>query len=59
MLGRKRGRFIEVGRAHDLVEKPQRKDTQVYITMSEENEERSHGKNLRNAYQRDESVFDL
>lgn len=56
---RKHGRFIETGTANDLVEKPQRKDTQVYIKLSEENEERSHGKNLRNAYQQGESVFQL
>jgi len=55
----KHGRFIETGTANDLVEKPQRKDTQVYIKLSEENEERSHGKNLRNAYQQGESVFQL
>ena len=55
----KRGRFLETGTAHDLVEKPQRKDTQVYVQLSEDNEQRSHGKNLRQAYQKNESVFSL
>lgn len=45
--------------ADDLVTTPQRKDTQLYLQISSENEERSHGKNLRNAYQKGESVFNL
>ena len=54
----KHGRFLE---RHPLrlVETPQRKDTQVYVQLSLENEERSHGKNLRRAYQTGESVFSL
>jgi len=55
----KHGKFIETAPAHDLVETPQRRDTQEYVRLSLENEERSHGKNLRNAYQRGESVFQL
>ena len=53
------GRFLEVAPAQDLVETPQRRDTQTYVQLSLENEERSHGKNLRNAYQKGESVFQL
>ena len=53
------GKFLERGLAHDIVERPQRKDTQVYVTLSQENEARSHGKNLRAAYQNGESVFAL
>ena len=55
----KHGRFIETGQAQDLVQTPQRRDTQNYVQCSEENEERSHGKNLRMAYQKGESVFSL
>ena len=55
----KHGRFLETAPAHELVETPQRKDTQVYVQLSLENEERSHGKNLRRAYQTGESVFSL
>ena len=55
----KHGRFIETGPAQDLVHTPQRKDTQNYVQLSQENEERSHGKNLRMAYQKGESVFAL
>jgi len=55
----KNGRFIEGGQAHDMVERPQRKDTLVYITQCTENEDRSHGKNLRNAFQKGKSVFSL
>ena len=55
----KYGRFIEQGEAHELLRSPQRKDTKVYLQMASENEERSHGKNLRQAYQKGESVFAL
>ena len=55
----KHGRFIETGTAEDLVTAPQRKDTLNYVQCSEENEERSHGKNLRMAYRKGESVFSL
>jgi len=55
----KYGRFIEQGDAQELVSSPQRKDTKVYLDLSNENEQRSHGKNLRQAYQKGESVFAL
>ena len=55
----KHGKFLEVGSAQDLVETPQRRDTQEYVRLSQENEARSHGKNLRQAYQKGESVFAL
>lgn len=55
----KHGRFLESGPAHDIVERPQRKDTQIFITLSQENEARSHGKNLRNVFRTGESVFAL
>ena len=53
------GKFLEQGSAQDLVETPQRRDTQEYVRLSMENEERSHGKNLRMAYRKGESVFSL
>ena len=55
----KYGRFIEQGDAHELLRDPQRKDTKVYLQLATENEARSHGKNLRQAYQKGESVFAL
>ena len=56
----KHGRFVEGPKsAHDLIEAPQRKDTQAYIQISEENEARSRGRNLRNAYGKGQSVWDL
>jgi ABC-type glutathione transport system ATPase component len=55
----KHGRLIERGRATDLIDAPQRRDTQEYIRLSLENEERSRGKNLRNAFLQGESVFNL
>lgn len=55
----KHGKFLEQGPAQDLVETPQRRDTQTYVQLSLENEERSHGKNLRMAYSKGESVFEL
>lgn len=56
----KHGRFLEgPGSAHELIEAPQRKDTQLYIQISQENEARSRGKNLRNAYGKGESVWNL
>ena len=55
----KYGKFIEVGPAHEMLDKPQRRDTQDYLRIAEENEERSRGKNLRQAYLQDTSVFDL
>ena len=55
----KYGRFIEQGTAQDLLQEPQRKDTKIYLQLASENEERSRGKNLRQAYQKGESVFAL
>ena len=55
----KHGKFLESGNASDLVTTPQRRDTQHYVQLSQENEERSRGKNLRQAYQKGESVFNL
>jgi ABC-type dipeptide/oligopeptide/nickel transport system ATPase component len=55
----KLGRFIETGTAHDILEKPQRKDTLLYVSLSQENEARAHGKNLRNAFHTGQSVFHL
>ena len=55
----KYGRFIEQGAAQDLLQEPQRKDTKIYLQLASENEERSRGKNLRQAYQKGESVFAL
>ena len=54
-----RGTFLETGSAHDIVERPLRRDTQEYVRASQENEARSRGKNLRNAFQHNESVFNL
>ena len=46
-------------RAHELFEEPRERETRSYLTLSRGNEERSRGKNLRNAFQTGESVFNL
>ncbi len=55
----RRGKFIESGAAHAITSTPRLKETSEYIALSRDNEERSRGKNLRNAYMTDQSVFDL
>ena len=55
----KHGKFIERGSANELVDAPQRRDTQDYVQASLENEKLSRGKNLRNAFLQGESVFNL
>ena len=55
----RKGRLIEMGPAHELFDAPRERETRAYLTLSRGNEERSRGKNLRNAYQQGESVFDL
>lgn len=56
----RKGKLLEVHRrAHELFEEPRERETRSYLTLSRGNEERSRGKNLRNAYQLGESVFNL
>ena len=38
---------------------PKERETRSYLTLSRGNEDRSRGRNLRNAYRTGESVFDL
>ena len=45
--------------AHELLETPQSREARVYISQSREVLERSRGKNLLNAYQTGESVFNM
>jgi len=53
------GRFVEARPAHLLLEQPEMAETKHYLRLSSDIEERSKGKNLRNAYATGESVFNL
>ena len=54
-----KGRLIEMRAAHELFDEPKERETRSYLTLSRGNEDRSRGRNLRNAYRTGESVFDL
>jgi ABC-type dipeptide/oligopeptide/nickel transport system ATPase component len=55
----KNGVFVEQGDPHELIEKPKLPESKYYFTCYKENEEKSRGKNLANAYALKESVFNL
>ena len=54
-----KGRLIEQAPAHELLDAPSRRELKIYLQLSRENEERSRGRNLRQAYQKGQSVFEL
>lgn len=56
---RRKGRLIELRASHELFDEPRERETRSYLTLSRGNEDRSRGKNLRNAFQTGESVFQL
>ena len=56
---RRKGRLIEMRASHELFDEPRERETRSYLTLSRGNEDRSRGKNLRNAFQTGASVFDL
>ena len=55
----RKGRLIERRRGHELFEDPRERHTRAYLSLSRGNEDLSRGKNLRNAFQTGESVFNL
>ena len=55
----RKGKIVEQRRGHELFEDPKERHTRTYLSLSRGNEERSRGKNLRNAFQTGESVFNL
>lgn len=54
-----KGSFVEVAEGHALFETPQRMETKAYVLDCLQLEERSRGKNLRNAFHTGKSVFDM
>mmetsp|Transcript_34608 Transcript_34608/g.81088 ORF Transcript_34608/g.81088 Transcript_34608/m.81088 type:complete len:89 (+) Transcript_34608:205-471(+) len=55
----RKGKLLENGQAHELLEAPKTREARVYIQQSRDLQERTRGKNLLNAYQTGESVFNL
>ena len=55
----RKGKLLEQRTGHELFEDPKERHTRTYLSLSRGNEERSRGKNLRNAFQTGESVFNL
>jgi len=54
-----RGSWVEVGEAHAMLEEPQSAAARAYVDECRALEARSHGRNLRNAFQTGVSVFEM
>eukprot|EP00966_Prymnesium_polylepis_P055031 1272099-Prymnesium_polylepis.1 len=52
-------RFVEAGDAHALVASPAKRATRAYVKESRDIEDMGKGRNLKNAYRKNVSVFDL